>query len=236
MGAASTSKRFPESLATPQTNTANDIYGQNFQQERQRQMAASALAPQAANQDYVDASALANVGAQREGMQQNEINDIMNRFNTNAAAPAQNIQNYIGLLNGAGGNYSSTSQRTPMNNSGMGGLGQGLGLLGSIGGMAGGLTGLPWLSSAGLGSQLGSLGKAAMAFSDPRLKNNIVHMGYDNGFPIYHFSYKSDPHSLTYRGVMADEVLMMCPDAVENVGGYYAVDYDKIGIEFARVH
>jgi hypothetical protein len=219
-------------------STANDIYGKNFEQERQRQMAASALAPQAANQDYTDLGALANVGSQREGMAQNEINDVMNRFNANASAPGQAIENYIGLLNGTGGRYGSTQQTTPYHqNSGMGALGQGLGLLGGLGGMSGAMTGLPWLSGAGLGSQLGGLGKAAMSmFSDRRLKENIRYLGIDKGIPIYSFSYVFDKDHKKYRGVMAQDLFWTHPEAVDMEGDYYTVDYGKIGIEFAELH
>lgn len=219
-------------------NLANDIYGGNYQQERTRQMGASALAPQAANQDYVDAQALGQVGAQKEGMAQNEINDTINRFNANAAAPGQNIQNYIGLLNGAGGQYGSTTQTSPYHqNNTLGGIGQGLGLLGSLGGMGGIGNALGMSGMFGTGKNIASTISAMPAiFSDSRLKENIIHMGMENGIPIYHFTYKSDPDHLTYRGVMAQDIVHTHPEAVERIGDYLAVDYEKIGIEFARVH
>lgn len=224
---------------------ANKVYGENYQQERTRQMGASALAPQAANQDYVDLGALANVGSQKEGMAQNEINDTINRFNANAAAPGQNVQNYIGLLNGAGGQYGSTTQTSPYHqNNALGGLGQGLGLLGNIGGIGSGIGSLLGFGGSGMngiGQALGSLGKSAgtygpFALSDSRLKENIVHMGTENGIPIYHFNYKFDPDRITYRGVMAQDILYSHPEAIEQMGDYLAVNYSKIGIEFARVH
>lgn len=159
-----------QTLGNSLDNLATGIYGQNYQQERSRQAASSALAPQVANQDYTDLSALSNVGSQQQGQSQNAINDAITRFNSATAAPGQNIQNYIGLLNGAGGNYGSstgtTTQPYYQNNAATG-----LGLLGSLGGMGGlgsllgsgtaAATGLPWLANAGIGSQLGGLGKAA---------------------------------------------------------------------------
>ncbi len=82
----------------------------------------------------------------------------------------------------------------------------------------------------------GSLGAAAI-MSDVRLKDNITHVGHEAGFPIYHFAYKEDPQHLIYRGVMAQDVLESRPDAVfMDDTGYLGVDYDKIGIEFGRVH
>lgn len=97
--------------------------------------------------------------------------------------------------------------------------------VGSQNAMMGGLFGLG-----------GSLGRAAIMASDIRLKDNITHAGTEKGFNLYHFSYKSDPEHKLYRGVMAHEVLESRPDAVVWDGDYMAVDYGKIGVEFARVH
>lgn len=226
-----------QTLGNSLGNLANNIYGGNYQQERTRQMGASALAPQAANQDYTDLGALANVGAQREGMQQNSINDTINRFNSQQAAPGQNIQNYIGLLNGAGGQYGSTTQTSPYyQNSGANSLGQGLGLLGNIGGLgsflgtAGSLQSLPWLST---GANLGSKASALFA-SDRRLKDSIVLVGEENGYPIYHFRYRGD--NTIYRGVMAQDVIDIKPEAISIYDGYYMVDYAQIGVKFERLN
>lgn len=83
---------------------------------------------------------------------------------------------------------------------------------------------------------LGGAGLQAWAMSDRSLKTDIKHMGSENGIPIYHFRYKDDPSKSVYRGVMADEIQTLYPDAVMEIGGYMAVDYNKIGIEMARVH
>lgn len=219
---------------------ANNIYGANYQQERTRQMGASALAPQAANQDYTDLSALANVGAQKEGMSQNAINDTINRFNANAAAPGQNIQNYIGLLNGAGGNYGATTQTSPyQQNNTLGGLGSGLGLLGNVGGLGGSLLGsiagpAAVYSGFGAGAPISKGATMASMFSDSRLKEDIRLVDSENGYPIYHFKYKG--HDAIYRGVMAQDVAHIKPEAVQIINGYLAVDYDMIGVKFERLH
>ncbi len=84
--------------------------------------------------------------------------------------------------------------------------------LGSVGG------GLEKL--AGLGSKQ----------SDRRLKENIEHLGYENGIPVYSFSYIGETER--YKGVMAQDILHIKPEAVvmgEN--GYMSVYYDLIGIE-----
>jgi len=81
-------------------------------------------------------------------------------------------------------------------------------------------------------------GQAAAPFlgvspSDRRLKNNIKLIDNKNGFNIYEFSYNGMDG--VFEGVMADEVEGVMPEAVVELSGYKAVNYDKIGIEFKRV-
>lgn len=88
--------------------------------------------------------------------------------------------------------------------------------LNSSGGMMGGLFGLA-----------GSLGGAAIkagAFSDVRVKENIERVGtLDNGLPVYAYNYVwGGPRHI---GVMAQDVEVLHPDAVFEVGGIKAVDY-----------
>jgi hypothetical protein len=98
----------------------------------------------------------------------------------------------------------------------------------------------------GTGSMLGGLGGAAMGAaklyaayqtSDRRLKENIELVGRDvgSGLNLYEFNYRSNP-KVRFRGVMADEVLALMPDAVvETSSGYLAVDYSQIGIDMVEV-
>jgi hypothetical protein len=89
--------------------------------------------------------------------------------------------------------------------------------------------------AAGLGSLMG--GAAALySASDPRLKDNVVKVGVDpeTGLAIYEFTYKLD--NKVYRGVMADEVEEVMPEAVQrNEYGFASVDYAKIGVEFKEI-
>jgi hypothetical protein len=208
---------------------ATNIYGGNYSNERNNQLKASALGPQAANQDYTDLGALANAGAQVQGQNQANLTDTINRYDFNQRQPSQNIANYIGLLNGVGGQYGTSTGTTTnpyYQNSSANALGMGLGLLGMnamTGAAAGGF------GSTALGSALGLLPWAGL--SDIRLKESIKYIGEENGFPIYEFSYKADPEKTRYRGVMAQDVIKTRPDAV-----YLAVDYGKLGIEFSKVH
>lgn len=82
----------------------------------------------------------------------------------------------------------------------------------------------------------GSLASAAIMASDIRLKENIKYLGQENGHRIYKFNYISDPDKIPYRGVMAQDVLEIDPEAVLMNGVYLAVNYTKIGVGFGRVH
>lgn len=87
----------------------------------------------------------------------------------------------------------------------------------------------------GTGAMLGGayLGNPAVFASDVDLKENIEHVGNENGFNTYTFNYKGD--DVTYKGVMAQEVMETRPDAVAVINGHYAVNYDKIGVKMEVV-
>lgn len=92
---------------------------------------------------------------------------------------------------------------------------------------------------AGIGSLMG--GAAAMyssgMFSDRRLKENIEQVGVDErtGLKLYEFNYIG-LDDRRYRGVMADEVEPLFPDAVAYDDlGFASVDYGQIGIDMVRV-
>lgn len=91
------------------------------------------------------------------------------------------------------------------------------------------MNGLFGLGSSFLGSQAGSAAAAAL-FSDERLKENIVPMGEENGHKIYRFNYKNNPGQ-SFIGVIAQEVQETDPDAVYEIDGYLAVNYDRLGIK-----
>lgn len=75
---------------------------------------------------------------------------------------------------------------------------------------------------------------APLLMSDISLKENISHVGVENGFNIYEYNYKNDPSS-RYRGVMAQEVALSRPDAVAYSNGYLGVYYDKIGLTMEKI-
>lgn len=66
-----------------------------------------------------------------------------------------------------------------------------------------------------------------LAFSDVRLKRDIVKVGDDpRGFGWYEFRYVGQSERV--RGVMAHEVQAIVPEAVTTVGGYQAVFYNLL--------
>ncbi|WP_336293986.1 tail fiber domain-containing protein [Bartonella sp. CB169] len=81
---------------------------------------------------------------------------------------------------------------------------------------------------------LGLLG-GILGLSDVRAKENIVPVGKKNGYPLYTFNYKGDPQR--YRGVLAQEVLQLKPDAVyiNEKTKLLHVDYDKIGLKMEKI-
>ena len=89
-------------------------------------------------------------------------------------------------------------------------------------------------TQAALGGALVGLSLLS-AFSDERLKRDIIPVGEENGFRIYRFRYMwSDDE---YIGVMAQEVQHIRPDAVM-VGsdGLLRVNYRKIGVALRRLN
>lgn len=103
-------------------------------------------------------------------------------------------------------------------------------MMGSLFGLGGTIAGsfLGGPAGGAAGSAIGSM------FSDIRLKENVRHIGEENGFPIYEFNYINVPEK-TYTGVMAQDVEQIMPEAVFESEGYKKVNYDMIGIEMREV-
>jgi len=85
-------------------------------------------------------------------------------------------------------------------------------------------------SFLGAAGQAGGIGSLFAGLSDARLKENIEHIGEENGFPIYKFNYINIPEK-SYIGVMAQDVEQIMPEAVFEREGWKHVNYDMIGIE-----
>jgi hypothetical protein len=109
--------------------------------------------------------------------------------------------------------------------------------------------GNPWmsaLSGAGQGAMAGSqvypgwgtaigagVGAVGGYLSDERLKNNISRTQSltRDGIPIVEF----DMAGRHYRGVLAQDVLKVKPEAVGIWNGFYTVRYDLLGIKMQEV-
>jgi hypothetical protein len=83
------------------TNTAGQLAYQNYEQERARQQAAIAAAPQLAATDYQDIQQLLNAGQVREGYTGQQLGADIQRFNFLQNQPQQNLQNYLSLVYGS---------------------------------------------------------------------------------------------------------------------------------------
>lgn len=131
--------------------TSNMSY-QNYGDERQRMMQASALAPGLANQDYQDINMMGKAGEGIDAYNQQGINAKINKYNYNQNKDYNFTSDYLGLLNGSIGGSQTTTATQPRPNifsSTMGGAlgGAGIGNLfpgigGPMGAMLGGAGGL----------------------------------------------------------------------------------------------
>lgn len=97
-------------LADSMGDLYNNIYGGNYQQERDRQMQTMGAAPMLAATDYQDLDRLMGVGQVVEGKAGEALSDNMNRFNFYQNRPEQNLQNYIAAIQGNYGGTTATSQ------------------------------------------------------------------------------------------------------------------------------
>lgn len=90
-------------------------------------------------------------------------------------------------------------------------------------------------TAASIASGFG-MGGGSGGSSDIRLKENIVKVGKAlSGLNIYEWNYKSAPNS-RYRGVMAQEVLTIFPEAVVKAfDGFLGVRYDLIDVDMELV-
>lgn len=184
-------------------NLATNIYGGNYQNERDRQMGALGAAVPLAREDYFDISQLGNVGAAVEGQAQNILD-----------APFMALERFNAGLSGAPmGQTSSTT--TPLYSNPAGGL------------LGGALTGAQLAPMLGMGGGMGAgLGGLLGLMSDRRVKEDIRRVGTtDEGIPIYVYRYKGNP--VWHMGVMAQEVEHI-PGAVFEVNGIKHVKYEYI--------
>lgn len=187
----------------------------------------------------------ANYGGNLQDQALQRRNQGINEYTTQRNAP---LNEYIGLTSGVqvqNPNVSVNSQQQGaapvdyanlINQQYQNQMGQYNAKVGSNNATQGALFGLggSFLGAAGAAGGFGAL------FSDPRLKENIEHIGEENGHKIYKFNYdpKNEyvqhinlPTDKTYVGVMASDVEKIMPEAVIEQDGYKRVNYGMIGVE-----
>ena len=124
-----------DSLGQNLTNMAGSMAYQNYNDERQRMMGASALAPQIAQADYADIGQLERVGQVREGLAGAQLQDDIDKFNFQQNEPRDRLAEYAALVAGGsfGGQSTSTQPifRDPVAQ-GLGYASTGAGILGSL--------------------------------------------------------------------------------------------------------
>jgi hypothetical protein len=195
----------------------NEAQAQAMQQEFARQAAANA-AQQQLFQQNVAQQQFRNTAIQQALAQQAAIRSIpVNEISALLSGGQVNVpqfQGYSGVtvapapLFQAGQAAGDFAQRNYQNQ--VGSYNAGMGLLGSLAGAAGTAVG-------------GPLGVAGLFTSDRRLKSNIVRVGtHPLGIGVYEY----DIAGQRQRGVMADEVETVLPEAVvTRSDGYKMVNY-----------
>lgn len=137
-------------LGATMGNVANQMYGQNYAQERQNQMAAAGMADRYGQAEYQDAMAMMGVGDMRQRQMQQMIDYDRSRWDQAWNYPQQQLNFMSGLISGSpyqqqtGPNPNYVSPRQSALGGAMTGasMGSTFGPWGAaIGGIAGGLSG-----------------------------------------------------------------------------------------------
>lgn len=121
---------------------ASQMAYQNYGDERQNQIRGMLFAPELAQQDYRDIAMLGQAGAGYDQYNQSLIDADIQKYNYQQNKDWNFLNDYIGLLNGATGSSSTTTQ--PVQSGGIGGA--------ATGALGGAMTG------ASLGSMFGPVG------------------------------------------------------------------------------
>lgn len=156
-------------------------------------------------------------GAQQQQQQQNIINQAVQNYATQQQFPLMQLSTLMGLIRGTPTQTSSTQtyQAPPS------GISQ--------------LAGLGTAGIAGLGLY------NAMNQSDVRTKEALTEVGVlPSGIKLYEFEYrpefKDECGRGRYRGVMAQDVQEVMPEAVDTMpNGYLGVNYNMLGITMELV-
>jgi hypothetical protein len=92
------------------TDTAGQLAYQNYAQERARQQAATAMAPEMAQADYADIQRMLAAGQLGEGYEGQALQADINRFNYGQQLPQQQLNTYLNQVYGFPASKTTTSQ------------------------------------------------------------------------------------------------------------------------------
>jgi hypothetical protein len=122
---AASKGRYGSSSMGQQVGTAQDIFArslaeqggnlayQSAEAERQRQMQATGMAPQMAQADYFDITALGKTGQISENYDMNKLQSDINRYNYQENLPQMKLQQYANLYSTAPQGSVTTQTATP---------------------------------------------------------------------------------------------------------------------------
>lgn len=200
-----------------------DLMGSMHAQGNADAARASALLPSLYGYGQMPGQAMMDIGGIYESQAGQYLSADQDRYNYNANAPWQYLQQYAGMMNGLpdfSGSTQSQSGRAGTNRlmQGLGAASAGLGIWQALGAMGGG----------GAAGALGGGAGALLPFimSDRRLKREIARIGSYNGTPWYRFAYVWDEPGTVREGVMADEAPAHAVH--EHPSGFLMVRYDLL--------
>lgn len=101
-----------ETLTRNLGDTASQLYGQNYANERGNQLNAAGQAIGLSNADYNDSAALQAIGAQRQGLANQYLGNASTQFTNAANFPYEQLQRYGNVVSqgtGAGGTTTTNS-------------------------------------------------------------------------------------------------------------------------------
>lgn len=120
------------------TGTAGQLAYANYANERQRQQAALAAAPEMAAADYGDINRMLQLGQMAEGYQEMALADAVNRYNFAQQAPYSRLQSFLSSAYGA---PTGTQTTTPVYRNTLGNIAGGALTGYALGGQTGALVG-----------------------------------------------------------------------------------------------
>lgn len=102
-----------ETLARAMGEQANQLYGANYNNERTNQMRSAMFAPQLAQTDYADASALLGVGDARRSLNQEGLNQQLADWTEQQQDPYKKLDTLASTISTASGGYANSSSSAP---------------------------------------------------------------------------------------------------------------------------